>query len=565
MPRLDPLEALPLPLQVDAGAARIPLHEAIPDAEGQPAEFVAPDQFGLVVAGDLEHDRWDRVVAERMKLREIGELGLVRHSAADTSRRSSAPKVSRTPSRLAHDGQERVRAASAEHDRAQVVELDDRLGERRRRAALPAPADDRRDFTGEHRREDPGQCVPVHADHVMQRHHAPPNRSVLMRSGGCPRATSAFATVSTNPVGPHTNTSGSSATGQTAASSASASSRPTRPGHPDGADRVYAHATSTPPSSHRLELFAIYRVLLRPCRVQEPEGRRIRRRQPRAHHRAQRDDAGAARDELDRRRIVGVPDEVAAERAEHLEGVVGAHLMDEVRRHLAVGHLVDAQLDHIARSGQPERIGAHGLVAVLGGQAHVDVLSGQAARPAGCRDAQDAGVRGHGDRVEDPGLSPRHSGCRMPSPIPLLGPRVAVQVVAVLLPEAGVVALLQDERPDPLRALPEVQMRHDQPRRAAVLRDRAACRRTRTRSTPSRRGGRRAARSSCSRRSTAPSRRRRRCRRLRAGCRATPRARTCRVCSSASRSGCRCARPRSAAPGTHPTSTSCRAPSRCGS
>ena len=70
MPRPDPLEALPLPLQVDAGAARIPLHEAVPDPEGQPAEFVAPDEFGLVVAGDLEHDRWDRVVAERVKLRE---------------------------------------------------------------------------------------------------------------------------------------------------------------------------------------------------------------------------------------------------------------------------------------------------------------------------------------------------------------------------------------------------------------------------------------------------------------------------------------------------------------
>src|ERR671935_582030 len=54
-------------------------------------------------------------------------------------------------------------------------------------------------------------------------------------------------------------------------------------------------------------------------------------------------------------------------------------------------------------------------------------------------------------------------------PVPLLFPGIAVVVVAVGLPEAGLVVVAQLEAADPLRALPEVQMRDQQPRRAAVL------------------------------------------------------------------------------------------------
>src|SRR3954471_17351155 len=53
--------------------------------------------------------------------------------------------------------------------------------------------------------------------------------------------------------------------------------------------------------------------------------------------------------------------------------------------------------------------------------------------------------------------------------IALLFPRVAVVVVAVGLPEAGLVVVAKLKAADPLRALPEVQMRDQQPRRAAVL------------------------------------------------------------------------------------------------
>src|SRR4051794_6638816 len=53
--------------------------------------------------------------------------------------------------------------------------------------------------------------------------------------------------------------------------------------------------------------------------------------------------------------------------------------------------------------------------------------------------------------------------------VPLLLPRVAPVVVAVLLPEAGLVALHHGDPADPLGALPEVQVWHQHPHRAAVL------------------------------------------------------------------------------------------------
>src|SRR5262249_5552669 len=54
--------------------------------------------------------------------------------------------------------------------------------------------------------------------------------------------------------------------------------------------------------------------------------------------------------------------------------------------------------------------------------------------------------------------------------VTLLFPRVAVVVVAVGLPESGLVVLVHLEASYPLGALPEIQVRHEQPRRATVLR-----------------------------------------------------------------------------------------------
>src|SRR5215211_505991 len=55
------------------------------------------------------------------------------------------------------------------------------------------------------------------------------------------------------------------------------------------------------------------------------------------------------------------------------------------------------------------------------------------------------------------------------APVALLTPRIPVVVVAERLPEAGLVGLRDLDLGEPLGALPEVQVRHEQPCRAAVL------------------------------------------------------------------------------------------------
>src|SRR5262245_9120087 len=59
---------------------------------------------------------------------------------------------------------------------------------------------------------------------------------------------------------------------------------------------------------------------------------------------------------------------------------------------------------------------------------------------------------------------------RVGPPVPLFGPGIAPHVVAVLLPEAGVVLLQQLEPAHPLGALPEVEVWHQEADRTAVLR-----------------------------------------------------------------------------------------------
>src|SRR5207253_10767035 len=53
--------------------------------------------------------------------------------------------------------------------------------------------------------------------------------------------------------------------------------------------------------------------------------------------------------------------------------------------------------------------------------------------------------------------------------VPLFLPRIAVVVVTERFPESGLVTLDQAKPADPLRALPEIKMRYDKPRRTAVF------------------------------------------------------------------------------------------------
>ena len=221
-----------------------------------------------------------------------------------------------------------------------------------------------------------------------------------------------------------------------------------------------------------------------------------------------------------------------AERPAHLELVAGRAGRRRGRATPRRRRARRRELD--ARRRRPRRRSSTtgGLVAVRRGQPHVEVLPGgrcpaSPARRARCCDARAGGLP----------LSSR-SPCR-PSSRRLTRhqyrsslPRVAVDVVPVLLPEAGLVVVHASRGRAPTWRSSRSRGAERAAAPARRARGRAVRRRTRTRSRPCRRAGPRAERWSCSRRSSAPSRSRRRPRRSRTGCRARRRASACRASSS---------------------------------
>src|SRR2546423_5962525 len=71
-------------------------------------------------------------------------------------------------------------------------------------------------------------------------------------------------------------------------------------------------------------------------------------------------------------------------------------------------------------------------------------------------------TRNHGEASDFVGI--------LVSPVTLLAPRVAIEVVAVGLPESRVLLVLEPDATHPLRALPEIEVRDEQSRGTAVLR-----------------------------------------------------------------------------------------------
>ena len=183
-----------------------------------------------------------------------------------------------------------------------------------------------------------------------------------------------------------------------------------------------------------------------------------------AQHRHQRHDPRAAADQQQRAARRRVPDEVAADRAAQLELVAGPELVDEVRRDLAVVEPLDGEHERSILGRRGDRVAALRLVAVLGGQADVDVLTCPVARSSRGAQHEALDPRRLLDRLDD-----ARRAARSVARVPLLEPWVAVVVVAVALPEARLVVVAQLQPAHPLRALPEVEVRHEQPRRAAVL------------------------------------------------------------------------------------------------
>src|SRR6478672_12343358 len=80
----------------------------------------------------------------------------------------------------------------------------------------------------------------------------------------------------------------------------------------------------------------------------------------------------------------------------------------------------------------------------------------------------DSRSKGNGGPRGSAARAASHSGM-IRTPVALLMPGIAPHVVSVLLPEARVVLLQQLKPADPLRALPEIEMGHQQTHRPAVL------------------------------------------------------------------------------------------------
>ena len=99
----------------------------------------------------------------------------------------------------------------------------------------------------------------------------------------------------------------------------------------------------------------------------------------------------------------------AAGRAAHLQLVTRLDDVGQVGGHLAVVQPFDEQLDQRVAGRGGHRVRALGGVAVLGGQADVNVLAREVPRPVG--DVQDQPVHPRGLRpvVQHPGLQPAQS------------------------------------------------------------------------------------------------------------------------------------------------------------
>ena len=100
-----------------------------------------------------------------------------------------------------------------------------------------------------------------------------------------------------------------------------------------------------------------------------------------AQHGHQRHHAGTAGDQEQRAAEVGRPDEIAADRPAQLEAVAGARFAGKIGRHLALGDALDGERQCAGRRRRGDRIAALRLIAVLGGEPHVDMLAGFVARP----------------------------------------------------------------------------------------------------------------------------------------------------------------------------------------
>src|SRR3954451_5966611 len=138
-------------------------------------------------------------------------------------------------------------------------------------------------------------------------------------------------------------------------------------------------------------------------------------------------------------------------------------------RNLTVRYAFHGEFDRVlVVRRRRDGVAAFGLVSVLRGQPDIDVLTRPVAGPARDAERDRLDVWRLGLNRRDCGELPvnrSHSVSR----VALFEPRVAAVVIAKRLPEPGLILVDEAQATDPLRALPEVEVGHDEARRTAVF------------------------------------------------------------------------------------------------
>ena len=209
-------------------------------------------------------------------------------------------------------------------------------------------------------------------------------------------------------------------------------------------------------------------------------------------------------DQQHRRRQRRVPREVAADRAAHLELIARQSHLHQIRRHLAVDNRLPSAprtRPSGAEAMEYERCAAYPSSAVRRTSTCWPALwPGQPGTSS--RSVVAVAVSGRTSVTVATRQTRRSAGSV--TPISLLTPRITVVVVAGALPEALLILAQQLDFPHPLRALPQVQVRYEQPGWPAVLGRQRLAVVANTPPRPDRPGDPPAAGSCCSRRTNAP-------------------------------------------------------------
>src|SRR5215211_7970283 len=161
-----------------------------------------------------------------------------------------------------------------------------------------------------------------------------------------------------------------------------------------GARQGVAHLERTVSCCETFQLLAEDDLLVGARGVQQAGGYVAACGSPVADHRHQRRDARTPSNQEERSAVSCLPGKIATDRPPELQLVLRHQHVGEVNRHLAVVQTLHREHEPLLLRGGGYGVAPPGLVAVLGGEPHVDVLACLVALPSGNLEQQALGPRG---------------------------------------------------------------------------------------------------------------------------------------------------------------------------